>query len=119
MRGDHASSAEAIRPRLGHVVAYIATLPSSAVACEDVNEHWVAQFRRWNIAQPIISSIGKHRKRSAGTVEASVVQLAAAITAAHKRQDTSLPRRSGSSLRFRVSHTPRHRRRAASVRGAP
>lgn len=56
---ESASSIGAIRPRLAHVVAYIASLPSPSVTCEDVDEKWVQGFRIWMKGRPIIATSGK------------------------------------------------------------
>ena len=72
-----------IRPRLAHVINYIATLPSPAIYCNQIDEEWIAGFRAWLGRQPMVSTIGKiiHRDRALSTIENSVSQLAAAITA--------------------------------------
>lgn len=62
------------KPRLASVIAYIAaTDPSVTVAA--VNEDWIERFRLWLMAIP--GARGK--PRTAGGVEGSVLQLAAAI----------------------------------------
>lgn len=74
------ASAEAIGHRLSHVLRYVeATDP--AVRCAAIDEAWINKFRKWMIGVPIISQTGATRERSLATVESSVVQLAAAITA--------------------------------------
>lgn len=88
---DHKVSADAIKARLQHVVAYIATLPNPAIACESVNEAWIEKFRKWSQAQPIVSKTGKRRPRSASTTENSVLQLAAVINHAHAGHNTLYP----------------------------
>lgn len=75
--GDYKQSADAIRHRLAHVAAYLATLRDKAATCEMVNEQWIARFRKWLAAQPIRNS---KRERAPATVENSVLQLAAAIS---------------------------------------
>src|SRR5215208_1231951 len=62
-------SADAIAARLTHVVDYLATLPNPAVTVEQVDEGWIRRFRAWAVRQPIVSSKGKERQRSRGTVE--------------------------------------------------
>jgi hypothetical protein len=71
-------SSDAIRHRLKHVVAYIATLPRVPF-CEEIDIGWVEKFRKWFIKQPIVTPTGIHKQRSISTVENSVLQLAAAI----------------------------------------
>ena len=72
-------SEDAINTRLDHVAAYIATLPSPAVFCQDVDERWIRGFRTWAMAQPIVTPKGREKVRAPSTVENSVIQLAAAI----------------------------------------
>lgn len=74
--GDERTSADAIRHRLAHVVAYIATLKDKAVRCDAIDERWIGKFRLWLGKQPIR---GTKRQRSPATIENSVLQLAAAI----------------------------------------
>ena len=80
---EFAAAAPSIRPRLAHVVNYIATLPSPAITCVQIDEDWIAGFRAWLGEQPLLSSAGSElpRKRSLSTIENSVSQLAAAINA--------------------------------------
>lgn len=86
--GDNRTSCEAIAARLMHVLDYVETLPRPAVACDEIDERWVQRFREWMAAKPIVSKTGKSRARSLGTVENSVIQLAAVINHAHQRKDT-------------------------------
>lgn len=109
LHGSRRASSEAIAARLAHVVRYIATLPSPAIACEHVDDDWVDRFRRWALAQPIVSSGGNERPRSASTVENSVVQLAAVINAAHKRGDAIRPAAFRPIPLKELSSTPQHR----------
>ena len=115
LHGQQRASSEAIAARLAHVVRYVATLPSAAVACEHVGEEWIARFRSWLIAQPIISSGGNERPRSASTVENSVVQLAAVINAAHRRGDTHKPAAFRPIALKELSSTPQHRSSVAEL----
>lgn len=86
--GDNRTSSDAIAARLAHILDYVESLPNSAVTCEEIDQRWVEKFRVWMIAKPIVSPKGVERKRSASTVENSVVQLAAALNHAHNRKDT-------------------------------
>lgn len=81
---EDAASISAIRPRLGHVVAYIATRSSPNIRCDQVDEEWIEDFRRWLARQAMLSSAGNviDRERALSTIENSVIQLAAAINAA-------------------------------------
>lgn len=109
LHGQLRASSEAIAARLAHVVRYIATLPSAAVTCEQVNDEWVQRFRTWLTAQPIVSTGGNHRARSASTVENSVIQLAAVINAAHRRGDASRAAGFRPIPLKELSATPQHR----------
>lgn len=102
------SSATAIRARLGHVVDYLATLPLP-VAVEDVDEPWIGRFRAWAHKRPVLRPGGAQRARTAGTVEASVRQLAAAINHAHHRRNTLHPAAFKALAPREVSRTPEHR----------
>jgi hypothetical protein len=74
--GDNVTSSDAIRHRLAHVAAYIATLKDKAVRCDAIDKVWIAKFRTWLAKRPIR---GTDRARSPATIENSVLQLAAAI----------------------------------------
>ena len=86
-------SIKSIRPRINHVVRYVASLVSPDVKCGKVDEVWITKFRKWLAAEPVILSSGKHRRepRALSSIENSVIQLAAAINAAHHRGDISRP----------------------------
>lgn len=90
---DHLVSIDAVRARLAHVLRYVAITGAPDIRCERIDEDWVRRFRTWLAAEPVISTAGTVRAepRSAGTIENSVIQLAAAINTAHKRGDTSRP----------------------------
>ena len=107
--GSGRTSAQAIAARLQHVISYIASLPSVAVTCEQVDGAWIDRFRTWAGKQPIISPTGKRRQRSLGTIENSVLQLAAAINAAHKRGDSSRPAQFRAIPLKSLANTPRRR----------
>ena len=78
-------SADSIRYRLGHLLSYIETLPNVAVRVSEVNEEWVEGFHAWAAKVPVIAPNGQKRERRAGTIEASVRVLSAAINEAHRR----------------------------------
>lgn len=66
--------------RLGHVAAYLAQKPATRIA--EIDERWVAGFRKWLLAKPVVSPKGNFtRPRAIGAVEGCVLQLAAAINA--------------------------------------
>lgn len=108
-------SIDALRARLGHVTAYLTETDRLEVACEDVNEDWIEEFREWAQDVPIVSSTGKTRERAAGTVEASVRQLAAAINFAHLRKDTLFPAGFTAKAPDEVSRTPAYRADLATL----
>lgn len=97
--------------RLGHVVDYLATLSSPGVRCRQIDDDWVKRFREWLLKQPVVLSSGALRPepRSLSTVENSVLQLAAAINAAHKRGDISRPAQFKVRPGHEVNHTPKRR----------
>lgn len=67
------------RGRLAHVVTYLAEKHPDATVPQ-VTEEWIERFRQWASKRPVLSPKGrKLRERSAGAVEGSVMQLAAAI----------------------------------------
>jgi len=105
------ASIDAVRPRLNHVVRYIATLRDPNIRCEQVNEDWIKGFRKWLGDLPRVSSAGNPLagKRTASTVENSVLQLAAAINAAHDRGDTSRPAQFKPIATKELNRTPQHR----------
>jgi hypothetical protein len=83
--------AGAARPRLNHIVRYIATLPNPSVFCEAIDENWISNFRTWAMVQPIVTPTGREKPRSLSTAENSVLQLAAAINPAHRKHNTLFP----------------------------
>jgi hypothetical protein len=108
------ASASAIRARLAHVVSYLTTLPRD-VRCDDVDDRWVEEFRRWAARQPIITPTGRHKERAPSTIENSVLQLAAVINHTLDRK------RTGKEAQFRpiamkeVNRTPGHRSDVAEI----
>ncbi len=101
----------AVRPRLNHVVRYIATLETPDVRCSKVDEAWIARFRTWLGNQPVITSSGGVRSapRSLSSIENSVLQLAAAINAAAKRGDISRPAQFKPIPTKELNRTPQRR----------
>lgn len=63
---------DAIHPRLDHVLLFLEKTGRVENRCEDVNEEWAASFREWMRART-------DRSRSLGTIENSLIQLAAAL----------------------------------------
>ena len=108
-------SFKAIASRLDHVLTYIGTLASAAVRCVDVDEAWIAKFRAWAAAQPIVSPTGITRDRSPSTIENSVLQLAAVINAAHDRHNTPFPAAFKSIPVSEVNRSPQYRADIATI----
>jgi len=103
-------SYSSIKPRLAHVSAYLVAEDLLATACEDVDAEWINAFRKWAIKVPITDpKTEKQRPRSAGTVEASVRQLAAAVNHAHGRKDTLFAAAFSAKKPEEVSRTPTYR----------
>lgn len=72
---------EASRHRLSHVLDYL-EVAGPETNCAQVDEDWIARFRKWALARPVLSPKGVVlRDRSLAHVEGSVMQLAAAINA--------------------------------------
>lgn len=73
---------DSARHRLAHVIEYTA-LQNVNLTCAEIDPDWIANFRKWALARPVISPRGKFlRERSLSHVEGSVMQLAAAINKA-------------------------------------
>jgi len=79
LHADRRESANAIRSRLAHITDFMADTGRIGATCASTDELWITAFRTWASARPIISPKGNKRKRSLGTIENSVIQLAAAI----------------------------------------
>lgn len=90
---DELPSIRAVRPRLNHVVRYIAHLQTPDLRCGKIDEAWIERFRQWLLKEPVVTTSGELRPepRSLSSVENSVLQLAAAINASHRRGDSSRP----------------------------
>lgn len=100
---------KAIAHRIAHVTAYIADKGELTLTCERVNEEWIRGFRDWLAARPIVSPTGLRRQRSLSTIENSVLQLAAAINAAHERGDTNRPAQFKPIPTKTLNRSPTHR----------
>lgn len=116
--GDKRDSAKAIATRLAHVVAYVAQSANPGVRCDQVDEHWVDNFRRWAIKQPIVSPTGKKRPRSHATVEASVAMLSASINYAFARGNCLRKARFKVLQPKDVNETPRYRADVKTIAAA-
>lgn len=113
---EHKASHEAIAARLAHVITYIATLNRADIYCNAIDEAWIARFRTWLEARPIVSVKGKIlRERSLSTVENSVMQLAAAINAAYQRRDTPHPPRFKPIQIHELNRSPQYRADVAMI----
>lgn len=105
----------AIGHRLAHVTSFIASTGEVSLTCERVSEDWVARFRTWAACQPIVAPSGAERVRSLSTIENSVLQLAAAINAAHRRGDTNRPAQFKPIPTKSLNRTPEHRSDVAEL----
>jgi hypothetical protein len=105
------TSINAVRPRLNHVVSHVAHLNRPDLQCSKVDEKWIEDFRKWLLARPVVTSSGRHRAqpRSPSSVENSVIQLAAAINAAHKRGDAARPAQFKPIPTKELNRTPQRR----------
>lgn len=101
----------AVRPRLNHVVRYVAQLGTPELPCEKVDEAWIARFRIWLGSQPVTLTSGAEREkpRSLSSIENSVLQLAAAINAAEKRGDAQRPAQFKPIPTTQLNRSPQHR----------
>src|SRR5690606_25876277 len=92
--------------RLTHVLNYLVAAGLEGTRVDEVDDTWVVAFRKWMTGVPIVSPQGSERKRSPGTVEASVLQLRAAINFAFKKR--KLPARADFEVKSAkvVSRTP-------------
>lgn len=74
-----AKSYAAAGPRLALVLGFLTATAAEATRCDNVDQSWIEDFRKWAIDELIVSPSGKPRSRSLGTVENSVSQLRSAI----------------------------------------
>ena len=63
---------DAVHPRLAHVVDYLEATGRAEDPAESIDEQWVQSFRQWMNAR-------QDRIRAPGTIENSLIQLAAAL----------------------------------------
>jgi len=103
--GEDKKGFKATRGRLALAVEYIATTDLT-VTVAAIDERWVAGFRKWLTARPIVApSSGATRERSLGHVEGCVRQLAAAINATpgqKARFKAEQPKNVSASPRYRA-----------------
>lgn len=100
---------KAIAHRLAHVTSYIAERGAVTLTCERVDSAWIDGFRKWAAEQPIVAPGGAERRRSLSTIENSIIQLAAAINAAHRRGDANRPAQFKPTPTRELNRTPEHR----------
>lgn len=102
---------KSIRPRINHVVRYLTELATPDLRCSRVDEDWITRFRTWLAKQPVVLSSGEARiePRSLSSIENSVIQLAAAINAAHARGDNSRPAQFKPIPTKELNRTPQRR----------
>lgn len=72
-------SYKAIESRIAHILNYLETQHNSDPYCAEVDESWIAGFRKWVEQIPVVSPAGNIRDRALSTIENSVIALAAAI----------------------------------------
>lgn len=63
---------DAVHPRLDHVLLFMEATGRVEDRCDDIDEDWAGAFRAWMMGRT-------DRARSAGTIENSLIQLAAAL----------------------------------------
>jgi hypothetical protein len=102
-------SYEAIHARLGHVHAYLEDTRQTAISCEEIDSEWIDNFWEWAIEVPVVLPKGRTRERAPGTVNNSVLQLAAAINFSHRRHDTIYPAAFKPKPPAEVNRTPTYR----------
>jgi len=78
------SDYEAASARLGHVLAYLEAKGLEDARCDEIDDDWVKNFRKWAAEVDIVSPTGKKRKRSPTTIAASISMLRTAINKAFK-----------------------------------
>jgi Phage integrase SAM-like domain len=107
---DHANIGS-IRPRLAHVVNYVASLPNIDVRSDEVDKIWAERFRTWLSNQPVMTTAGNVRTkpRSLSTIENSLIQLAAAINAAEARKDIAHKAKFKPTQTKELNQTPQRR----------
>lgn len=99
----------AITASLGHVHAYLEATGQPDVACEDIDQDWIAGFEEWAIEVPVIGPSGIQRERAPATVNNSVLYLAAALNFSHRRKDTLFPAAFKPRQPGDVNRTPTYR----------
>lgn len=94
--------------RLAPILDYIESVGGHALRCEDVGEDWVAGFRTWSRAQPVVFTSGRVRDepRAFSTTENSVIALAAAINKAKSRGKIADPCRFRPIPPKEINNTP-------------
>jgi integrase len=97
--------------RLGHVLDYIETLERQDWRCSEIGEDWVAAFRTWSAAQPVVFTSGRVRAepRALSTTENSVIGLAAAINKAEARAKIAEPAMFKTIPTKELNNTPQKR----------
>lgn len=97
--------------QLDHVLDYIEVTGGQALRCSDVGEEWVAGFRSWSQAQPVVFTSGRVRDepRALSTIENSVITLAAAINKAKSRGKIAEPAQFKPIPTKEINNTPRVR----------
>lgn len=103
-------SFESIRPRLAHFLDFLEKTGRDDLLCDQVDEQMIETFRVWSGKQPVFLGNDKTpRQRALATTEGTVRQLAAAINAAHARQDALFGAKFKALAAAEVSETPTYR----------
>ncbi len=105
----------AITASLGHVHAYLEATGQNAVACEDIDQEWIASFEEWALEVPVTGPSGIERERAPSTVNNSVLYLAAAVNFSHRRKDTLFPAAFKPRQPSDVNRTPTYRADLATI----
>jgi hypothetical protein len=96
---ENVASFRSIKPRLAHFLRFMTETGRVEITCDQVDDALIETFRAWSSKQPVYLGNDKTpRQRALGSTEGTVRQLAAAINAAHHRQETLF------GAKFRANH---------------
>jgi len=103
--------------RLDHVLDYVEHIGAQAARCSDIGEDWIAGFRAWSLAQPVVFTSGRVRDepRAFSTTENSVIALAAAINKAKSRGQIADPAMFRPIQTKELNNTPQVRLTVAEI----
>lgn len=103
------SSIGSIKPRLGHVTAYINETDRLATACEDVDADWIEAFREWAAEVPIVSPRGQEPRLYAWHDRGKRPAARCRDKLRNGRKDTLFPAPFAARSPEEVSRTPAYR----------